>query len=488
MPRLFVKGLGLQILGFGVSAEDERRNLLQSLSPPLRFLYSAPCQQKNLDENQHLLRALNQLEEVEWMAAHAVAIGRLDVALAQVMLTVVEGVSHMVRMFQYKSAYGDSWEDLKWRYCEWFATAISATRCDDCPKNIAEACLAPVDVLRILLDLHFQEASKATSGARQSSLLLYPADIMPACKPFAAVPPSRPLAVLRGPAGHHVAHGGGIEVRHLLEKLAVATGSEEPLVVVNLGAGDGACVGELSDFPVTIDPANCEFDRGAEGLAVEGRGASRLLGRWPRVKVHDSYVFPDNIAGIVRTGALKRIDLLKVDLDHADCFFVESILEGGIDPPLVLVVEYNRIFPPPLRFKELFSPGRLAEFQNASDNYDVFKRDRHWMGCSLQAWLDIVTPFNYKLFQMDFFDLVFVKAEQLQLAGLNALGSTEDELRYAWLQHVHCLAPGRRMYGLQAFSILDFRYLGELDAVGRCELAMRFWRWSEMGEKSSLHC
>ena len=97
------------------------------------------------------------------------------------------------------------------------------------------------------------------------------------------------------------------------------------LVVVNLGAHDGSCRGGSAVKDVINDVANCAFDLGARGVAVEGLElASTLEGRWPGVIVHAGYVSPSNVSRVVED-ALFRLEAWRVDL-----LKIESQLHGSI--------------------------------------------------------------------------------------------------------------------------------------------------------------
>ena len=178
------------------------------------------------------------------------------------------------------------------------------------------------------------------------------------------------------------------------------------LVVVNLGAFDGSC----SDGAIVKDVANCAFDSGARGVAVEGLElAGGLQDRWPGVVIHTGYISPGNVSKVVQDAlsrlAASHVDLLKIDLDHADCFFAEALLRGALlqRPPAFLVVEYNRVFPPPIRFRERFDD---KEAGRMGLSWMEGKHSQHWSGCSMQAWHDTAAAHGYKLLQATLFDLI----------------------------------------------------------------------------------
>ena len=78
-----------------------------------------------------------------------------------------------------------------------------------------------------------------------------------------------------------------------------------------------------------------------------------------------------------------NIDVVSMDLDGNDFYFVELILNYGLRPKL-FIVEYNASFIPPIKFKIDYNP----EHQWAGDDY---------YGASLSAYNDLFNSFNYRL-------------------------------------------------------------------------------------------
>jgi hypothetical protein len=86
--------------------------------------------------------------------------------------------------------------------------------------------------------------------------------------------------------------------------------------------------------------------------------------------------------GIQRIGA-NEVNLVSMDLDGNDLFFVQAILEHGFEPD-VFVVEYNGKFPPPIRFSIDYDP---AYSWSGSD----------YFGASLQSFIDVFDSFGFRL-------------------------------------------------------------------------------------------
>jgi hypothetical protein len=100
-----------------------------------------------------------------------------------------------------------------------------------------------------------------------------------------------------------------------------------------------------------------------------------------------TWITKSNIADLCRAGLLsirkERCDVISLDLDGNDFYFVETLLSEGFLPEL-FIVEYNGKFLPPIRFK--------IEYD---DNH-------HWrlddyFGASLASFADLFTRFGYFL-------------------------------------------------------------------------------------------
>ena len=79
----------------------------------------------------------------------------------------------------------------------------------------------------------------------------------------------------------------------------------------------------------------------------------------------------------------KEVDLISIDLDGNDFYFVEELLKSGINPK-VFIIEYNAKFPPPIKFKI---------------DYDEKHRwsDDDYFGASLQSFDDLMRSHQYSL-------------------------------------------------------------------------------------------
>ena len=148
-------------------------------------------------------------------------------------------------------------------------------------------------------------------------------------------------------------------------------------VFVEYGCGDG-----LENNTIQL------LMRGWSGVWI---GATDLSVRIPvssrRLRFEREWVTLDNCVEIMQRGiqaiGASKVNLVSVDLDGNDLFFVQAILERGIEPD-VFVVEYNGKFPPPIRFAIDYDP---AYAWSGSD----------YFGASLQSFIDVFDSFEFRL-------------------------------------------------------------------------------------------
>lgn len=78
------------------------------------------------------------------------------------------------------------------------------------------------------------------------------------------------------------------------------------------------------------------------------------------------------------------VDVISLDLDGNDIYFVERILSAGFKPKL-FIVEYNAKFPPPI------------EFSIAYDPKHQWIDDDDYFGASLMSFAKLFNRFDYRL-------------------------------------------------------------------------------------------
>lgn len=79
----------------------------------------------------------------------------------------------------------------------------------------------------------------------------------------------------------------------------------------------------------------------------------------------------------------KKVDLFSLDLDGNDIYILEELLEK-IEPPSVIIAEYNSKFFPPLSFRIKYDPNHVW----GVDDY---------LGASLSEFVKVLNKYSYKL-------------------------------------------------------------------------------------------
>lgn len=99
------------------------------------------------------------------------------------------------------------------------------------------------------------------------------------------------------------------------------------------------------------------------------------------------WVTSENILDLTEKGCSEidseEIDVISLDLDGNDIYFVEKLLAKGFKPKL-FIVEYNGKFPPPVKFQIEYDPKH------------VWKSDDYY-GASLASFDSLFNDFGYKL-------------------------------------------------------------------------------------------
>jgi hypothetical protein len=100
-----------------------------------------------------------------------------------------------------------------------------------------------------------------------------------------------------------------------------------------------------------------------------------------------NWITIDNILPLTNDGLKKinieKLDVISLDLDGNDYFFIEKLLSSSILPK-VFIVEYNAKFPPPIKWSVSY------------DESHTWDRDDYF-GASLSSFSDLFERFNYKL-------------------------------------------------------------------------------------------
>jgi hypothetical protein len=100
-----------------------------------------------------------------------------------------------------------------------------------------------------------------------------------------------------------------------------------------------------------------------------------------------TWITKDNIFECARSGMrsteTEEVDVLSLDLDGNDIYFISELLEKGIRPKLC-IVEYNAQFIPPARFQITYDP-------------DHNWKDDNYFGAALSNFNTLFNRFGYRL-------------------------------------------------------------------------------------------
>ncbi len=121
---------------------------------------------------------------------------------------------------------------------------------------------------------------------------------------------------------------------------------------------------------------------GAESLAINTTKSKRL-------KFKQCWVSKENIVELyqasLRAHSVEHHDVISIDVDGNDYWFVKELLDNGARPELVLC-EYNGIFPPGAEWIMPYDPKHLDR------NVDP---DGHYSGASFSSLIQLMSEYNY---------------------------------------------------------------------------------------------
>ena len=126
---------------------------------------------------------------------------------------------------------------------------------------------------------------------------------------------------------------------------------------------------------------------GWRGFWVGGDDLAFDYSKATRFAYIKDWITLDNLLTLANTGLQKlntrQVDVLSLDLDGNDIYFVEKLLSTGLTPKLA-IVEYNGKFIPPTRF------------QIAYDSAHRWKGDDYF-GAALMNFVDMFQKYGYRL-------------------------------------------------------------------------------------------
>lgn len=152
----------------------------------------------------------------------------------------------------------------------------------------------------------------------------------------------------------------------------------------------GISQGLYAEFGVGDGMENNSLILAAAGWRGFWVGGQNLAFKQVNSKKHlfiQDWITDQNIDDHVEKGCAhlgsRDLDVVSLDLDGNDIYFVDTLLSGGLKPKLFMV-EYNGKFPPPVRFQIPYDP------QHRWNRDDFF-------GASLCSFVDLFQGFGYSL-------------------------------------------------------------------------------------------
>lgn len=147
-------------------------------------------------------------------------------------------------------------------------------------------------------------------------------------------------------------------------------------VCVEIGVGNGMENNTLN----LLVRGWCSVWVDAGGLAFDSKCNPKML------SFQQCFVTVENIVSVVTRGLTElkqsQVDVLSIDVDGNDGYFVDTLLKAGISPS-VIVIETNEVVPPPVRFAQPYS------------EHHIWDRTKN-SGWSLQSLADLLLGHEYR--------------------------------------------------------------------------------------------
>jgi hypothetical protein len=148
--------------------------------------------------------------------------------------------------------------------------------------------------------------------------------------------------------------------------------------------------GRFAEFGVGDGLENNTIILGAlgwKGFWVGGEDLAIDIPKSGRLHYTKDWITLENVSRLARAGmgliGADSLDIISLDLDGNDIYFVEDLLKNGFAPKL-FIVEYNGKFPPPARFQIEYRP----DFVWALDDY---------YGAALMNYVDLFERHGFRL-------------------------------------------------------------------------------------------
>lgn len=147
--------------------------------------------------------------------------------------------------------------------------------------------------------------------------------------------------------------------------------------------------------------------RGWRGVWIGNVDLAIQISSTERLNFIKAWVLIENCVGLLTEGlqqiSAASMNVLSIDLDGNDYYFLAELLARGCNPDLI-IVEYNGKFPPPISFVVPYCAERQWDL---TDNF----------GASIQAFCDLMQPYQYSLVccNLTGTNAFFVKSSYLHL-------------------------------------------------------------------------
>jgi len=158
-------------------------------------------------------------------------------------------------------------------------------------------------------------------------------------------------------------------------------------ILKRIGALEGGSFVEFGVGDGTENNTLILASLGWKGFWIGERDLAFRYSLTDRFLYQNAWITLDNILGLAQKGLahiqVNNPDVISIDLDGNDIYFVEKLLSGKLRPKL-FIVEYNAKFPPPIEFQISYDPAHVW----GQDDY---------FGASLCSFVKLFSAHRYRL-------------------------------------------------------------------------------------------
>ncbi|CAF0894337.1 unnamed protein product [Adineta steineri] len=125
----------------------------------------------------------------------------------------------------------------------------------------------------------------------------------------------------------------------------------------------------------------------------------------------------------------KEVGGLFIDIDSYECSLLQSILQSGYQPQIIHT-EFNPIFAPPVIFIPIYNSTTKHDW-----NPPLWSSSGPFYGCSLSALSKLLLSFNYTLVELDFWDVIYIKRDIVELIQVQVPLNDKVAYEYGFMSH-----------------------------------------------------